>query len=886
MDAVLVSGCSALRNGPAGITCERPEDGTLRVWAAGARDRVRMEGAIATDADAGNPATAAPTRVDDGTLIRVKLDERATRLVVRGEHGTVTMLLGPRTAPSWFAEARAARQHGDAARADALAAEAAASPGADDATRAFAAGLRARIALANGAYEEAFTLFREGIRLHRASGRLSDAADDSFALVFALNQRSYRYAEAHAFLDDVHAWVGPYADGIAREAYYRGTLATETGDARAALHLLHEAKAAAARIGLAALERNATNALAHQLELLGRIDEATALLHGLEASTADQSPCERAEIAINLGFGSVLAIERGGSPDAHDAVTPLETALTHFPACGDAYLETAALDNLALAALQRKDLARARALLARARQGKQPSRGAELLFRHDLDGRIALAANDARAALTAFEAEEALARTTFANDAIYRAAEGRGEALERLGRIEDALASYRAAEEAVDDAILLVPLGEGRGSFAEGQGKAAARAVELLTRGGRNAEALTIVRRSRARIVRGMVANARVTDLQPDERARWEAAVGSFRNARAALDADASGDWKRSRAEIDAKRIARSGTEERLGEALDTALAALGTTHSPQRLPELSADRPTLAYHPLARGWIGFVARSTEDVTAFPIPVLPSVADPVPLARALVEPAVRALHGAKGVRILPFGALGPVDFHMLPFEGTTLGATMPVEYPLDLPPLAIEREVPRGALVVADPTLDLAAARGEGRAVVAAIRAANGEVSFLEGSNATSQALRDHLPRVTHLHYAGHGRFAGRDAWGSELPLAAGGHLTIGDILAMRGVPRTVVLSGCETARADASAVSLGIAQAFLVAGAEAVVAPVRPVDDTAATRFGSALYPSILARDASDSSASVATHVRDVQQRLLSDGGSDTTAAFRVLTR
>jgi hypothetical protein len=137
-----------------------------------------------------------------------------------------------------------------------------------------------------------------------------DAADDSFALAFALNQRSHRYAEARAVLDDVRAWVGPYPDGRAREAYYRGTLATETGDARTAMRLLAAARAHAARLGLGVLERNAINAYALQLELVGRVHEALDLLRELEtiaSASKDASPCEKVEIAINLGFGALLA---------------------------------------------------------------------------------------------------------------------------------------------------------------------------------------------------------------------------------------------------------------------------------------------------------------------------------------------------------------------------------------------------------------------------------------------------------------------------------------------------------------------------------------------------------------------------------------------------
>ncbi|MCA9544076.1 MAG: CHAT domain-containing protein, partial [Myxococcales bacterium] len=99
------------------------------------------------------------------------------------------------------------------------------------------------------------------------------------------------------------------------------------------------------------------------------------------------------------------------------------------------------------------------------------------------------------------------------------------------------------------------------------------------------------------------------------------------------------------------------------------------------------------------------------------------------------------------------------------------------------------------------------------------------------------------LAEATHLHYAGHGRFAGFEGWGSGLPLRDA-VLELRDVLAAPRVPGTVVLSGCETGKAaDGAAVGVGLAHAFLIRGAEAVVAPVRPVDDGQALVFGKALY-------------------------------------------
>jgi CHAT domain-containing protein len=68
------------------------------------------------------------------------------------------------------------------------------------------------------------------------------------------------------------------------------------------------------------------------------------------------------------------------------------------------------------------------------------------------------------------------------------------------------------------------------------------------------------------------------------------------------------------------------------------------------------------------------------------------------------------------------------------------------------------------------------------------------------------------------------------------------------DILALRNVPRVVVLSGCETARSDRNpgVQAMGLAQAFIVRGTADVVAPTRVVDDRHARQLIQRLYSNL----------------------------------------
>lgn len=878
---------------PKAAVCELPADRTLRVWAPSRFARFFASGAGGAALQA-----VALREPDGGATFRVTVPEGASEIrVVTGTGADRAIRVAAKTSPGWLDRAKAARQRGDTDEALSLAR--AAEGSGDPVDRAFALGLRARIELAANHPDVAFPLLRESAGVHRKAGRLSDAADDSFALAFALNQRSHHYTEARAVLDDVRSWVGPYPDGRARESYYRGQLAVETGDARAAFALLREARAHAVRLGLSVLERNAINAYALELELVGRRSEALETLRRLAsdlATAADAGPCEKVEVAINASYGVLLGNEEASEGDrATDPTPELETALAATDAgCKDRYLRSAVLGNLALAALQRGDAAAAKKRLATARAGTTEARAVEMLFWHDLEGRIALAENDAKRALAAFDEEVALAESILSFEGQWRGEVGRGAALEQMNRRDDALARYHAAEDLLTTLSFLVPLGEGRGTFVGDRAKSARLAVDLLVRNGRPAEALTIARTARARVLAGLARTARVEGLSEADRPRWEKALGVYRDARASLDADAKNDWTLTRPEAARARAAREKKETELRAALEAAFALFAESGPKSIAVEpLPKDALTLTFHPVRRGWVGLASDGTS-ASSFVIAELPRADDLATAASTLLEPVHASIARASRLRILPYGPLRAIDFHALPFEGSPLVEKVAIEYPLDLPRARSPRAttpVDAGAmptaLVVADPTLDLAKARTEADAVAGSLRDAGAfQVEVLAGRDATSTTVLAGLAKATHLHYAGHGVFAGLEGWESALPLAGGGHLAASDVLATRAVPPRIVLSGCETARAgaEAPAESLGLAQAFVIAGADFVIAPVRRVDDAVAAQTSAALYGAgALARGGA---ADAAKALREAQLARRRDAPDSDWSAFRVVSR
>lgn len=798
----------------------------------------------------------------DGASATFVVPDGATSITIAVPgHAPFVLAVVPTEPLAWLEEAKAARTRGDAKGAKAIAEAHRADP--DGRARAAALGLLARIALAEGRADAAFPMFRDAIAQERKDGRISDAVDDSLALAFALHQRSFRYAEARAALDAITDLLPRYPEGGARAPYYRGALASETGDRRTALALLSEAESRARALGMTRLERNAKSALALEMQALGRARASMEILRGLEGAT-DAAPCERREIAINLGWGALLAGE--------DARGHLERALA-IDKCNDAYLESFALTNLARVTVEAGDFDGAARRLEAAKKAVAEPRGTDRMAWLELEGHILLGRKKSAEALAKFDEARALAKAAFLLEPEWSALTSKAAALEAAGRDRDALEALREAETIVDRAMLLVPLGAGRGTFVADRSRSARAAIDLLVKTGAPDEAARVARRSRTRVLASVERGLRIERLAPQDRARWEAAVHAYRAARDAIDNEAASDWKLAADALAKVTAARKERETALRVALESAMAVIAESGAAEPSAAPKPGDLDLVIHPGRKTFHAF-AVDAEGTTTRTIPS-PDGASPEALGKALLDPVAARIGKAQRVRVHAYGAWRSVDVHALPFGDGALGAKVAVDYPLGLRP---RRDPPasRGTLVVGDPRGDLPKARAEAEAVV---KIAKAEGSLLGGA-ATTAAVRDAMRGVDLLHYAGHGIFAGVEGWDSALPLAEKGNLTVGDILALAAVPRRVVLAGCEAARAEGEAEGLGLAQAFLVAGADEAIAPTRPVKDEVAATLAVALHP--IARDETLAAAMLRARRAEASATL---APSD-FAAFRVITR
>lgn len=898
--AVDVVGCAAVtKSGAGSVTCELGESRTMRV--------VLPAGATSARASvADRICDAGAAALETGPILSIDVPPEATSVVVEAttaggrQRATVAVASGARW--PWLEEARRARGNGDVEQASSLATAHLSDP--DPVARALAKGLLARIALARGRSDDASSLFREAIELHRGVGRVSDASDDSFALAFALHQRGHRYTEARAVLDAAEADTAHYAEGRARAPYYRGVLAGETGNRRQALSLLREAEQTARRLGMGRLERNARAAVALELQELGRTRASLSILGDLEneLEAAARSPtktdpapsaCERVELANNRGWAALLANEaalaRGEIP-TEDARRPLDRALA-IEGCADAYVRAFALANLARLALSEGDLPTAEKRLAEARTRVKEPRGTERIAWLDLEARILVARGRGKEALRILQDALTLARASMLRGPEWNLLVSRGEALASVGRTSDAVETLRAAEDVLDDTALRVPLGEGRSAFTGGRSKSARTLFGLLVAAGQLRDAARTAQRAQARVLAGAARALRIEELSPPERARWEEAVRAFRTARAAIDAEAAEDWKLPQDALRRAIATRADREAELRTALETALAVLeqhGVSPKVANASSAAAVPSGVLEVDIYPDLHGFVAIAVDDHEAsthrVPRPGETSLEN---LAHALLDPLRAKLDARTTLKIRTYGAWRSVDVHALPWLDEPLIARIPIVYAVGNDPThrgAPPPSAPRSTLVIGDPTSDLPNALLEARVVARALEqrdAGTDAVRILVGDTATSAAVMGALRGAQQLHYAGHAIFAGEEGWQSALPLSRNGRLTVGDILALAPAPRTVVLTGCEAGRSNGDAEGLGLAQAFIVAGSDAVLAPVRSVADELAASMATALY-----REPPASGAALTASAREAILALRREKPSSDWAAFRVFVR
>jgi tetratricopeptide (TPR) repeat protein len=822
--AAEMTGCGLVRNGP---ICEVGGERVLKFFVA-TNDPVQAT----TDRD--TPTIQSSELVPGGRRLKVQVPEAARELVLSTSAARFRLTLAPHQEAAVLKEARALRQKGEADKAEKVLKAALPSLSPEEQGRARA--LIGRIQLARGEVESGLSLLAQSTAEADRAGRLSDAIDDRLARAYANTIYTRNFADARAILAESSNLAEANPAEQPRILYYEGLLATETGDLRGALSHYYDAAARAERLDLQPSGRHARQQIALTLTLLGRTDEALQVQQALIASDSQDTPCNLLDLRNNLVWISSVARASGRSSPSVDA-SVRQLTQPSSGGCSDPTRMAVALLTTAEWAVASGDTRAAEKLLHRL--GEDAKTAAQIpLPRLLLEGRVALLDKRAKEALAKFERLEKLARSQAAFTVSWSAQAYKGAAFHMLGRTQDAIRAWTEAERELDTLVLRVPLGEGRSSFVGDRDESVRWLASTLVAIGNVSQAFDVARHARARTLRSFVDATRFGRLSTKDQQIWDSVVGRYLRARAESEKEAKEDWKLPGDALNARQAARADRERSIRRILDEALALFRIqrdSDSNDRTPP--SGEVTLLYFPGIDGLIGF-AQTATSLTAKKL-VNDPTASPEQLGRELLSPFRTEIEASQKVRVVAYGALRQVDFHALPYENAPLLESVAVEYAVDAGIPVTPRRASK-TLVVSDPTADLPQSGAEGRLVAQLLPQSN----HLSGSQAARSAVLMELTTADWFHYAGHAAFSDKDGLDAALKLADG-NLTASDVLASSRVPGLVVLSACETGRStEAAPEGIGLAQAFVLRGASAVVASPRPMRDKDATLVAKALYP------------------------------------------
>ena len=753
-----------------------------------------------------------------------------------------------------------------------------------DSRKAFAAGRASDWA------EPEITAFRALVDQIRAEGHWTLAADNAYQFTFWFIGRRRDLVRGHE-------WLGITRDSMPFEddtfAYLRGLLAETRGDLGEALRAHRSALHSARALGGPPIRR--LSPLVQLMLLRARTgDRAGAIeIMGEALALIREGKVEPADLARFLDTAAWSLLLTSGSADA--APSPfqprelLERARVLSTSDKQDVWITIRL-NLAFDALERSEPGAARGwldALAGRQLGVPDERWRRLLL-----ARLDRMSGDLPAAQRRLAAM--MTDAAHGEELQWAARVEHARVLEELGRPEDALAEYAEAERMLEAQLPLLGLGD-RERFLVGRDGVTQRRVEMLLDQGQIVAALCAARLARTRALRSLDQRIR---RDADEATRRD--FDRYLGTRLRLDEQYEETFTMVPASRGARRQAEIERERQANERrFESILWAQGREHaeapSCESLPTPGPEGLDLHYIRLARGWVGFAVDEHGAVVHAALPELELAlreADEAALGRILLGPFSAALDRTKRVRINATGPLFGVTFHALQRgDGATrLQDTHTVVYGLDLPRVG-RRDAPEGPAVVLQPPSNLPHAREEASLSASTLRsqrAANvlelGRSSDTNDTTPLSARVLAALPSASWLHYVGHARSDGSGGWDSELVLAADGSATVGvaDILALPSVPPVVILSGCETGVVDprSRGGGMSLAHAFVLAGAQVVIATTENIDDADASSLMRRLYGAVsgLDPDALVSALSAAQ-----REAAAAPNDSDTTPTWRL---
>ena len=485
----------------------------------------------------------------------------------------------------------------------------------------------------------------------------------------------------------------------------------------------------------------------------------------------------------------------------------------------------------------------------------------------------------------------------------WRVAYGQGQALEALGRNDEAAASYRRAVALIEDVRSQLRDERFRASYLEDKYQVYVSLVQLLLKLGRTQEAFTYAEKLRARQYLEWM-NRGLPPVRDEARRQAELALRErVRQLQRAIDQEhvrPEGERRQaldlfSAELVDAERDYQAALAALLTDepayAAARALASVSSDDVQKRLP---ADTALVEYVVADEGVSVFVIRST-GIQAKTVPIRAvDLAGKVELLRDLIvreagtdwQAPAASLHqtliapieqagwlaGVHHLYLVPHGILHYVPFAALP-RGREKGARLVVsDYVIAYLPAAAAladgngSAGPAGSAPAAQSVMAMAPARTGLQFTQQEAAAVAGlfpkDRLLLVGSRATEAAFKTSAGRYDVLHLATHGYFNRFNPLLSGLELEPDakedGRLEVHEILGLRLAARLVVLSACDTAlgggyfsEVPSGDDIVGLTRAFLFAGSPSVVASLWAVNDRSTMGLMGGFYGKLLDGDA-----------------------------------
>lgn len=644
-----------------------------------------------------------------------------------------------------------------------------------------------------------------------------------------------RFAGVEPLLQRAEAIDTPLENvsGLARAAHYRGYALGQQGRLREARAVLAAGLKLAQSHGLDADRADLTGSLASLLADLGRTEEALVLLRSMSEVIGRRSELDQLSYMIMLGWTELRAREAREEDRSLEVPKKyLLDALKLSKKLGDAAKEANVLTSLLwLAHLEADTVASERWLdTLSALPHVRESHAA--LFLPFARGNVRLGQGRLDEAERAFEELAALAQAEGGiSDFSWRSSHGLGQVQRARGRVEAARVHFAGAVRQLERLSRETDLSRSRALFFQDRRRLFDDWFQLELDSKRPFEALAIADLARAHVLRALEAPSRVERLGKEEQEDWQARVGEYLALRDSYEkrrreADLVDPAKLAGFEAETRRMRRELSKlfDETYDHLDRVSPQVGRRAvSLEQLSGALGKRHALqVFSGTGEATHGFWVRGGRVEHGQP--------------QAMLDGWSRRLDGVEHLYVVTGGeitvrsVLGAFEAKPDLLQHTSVSFLSHAGALLDT-----DDEMPAAPVVIADPDGTLPLAAREGAWVAERLAA-----QLIAGPGVTRGQVLERLDGASLFHFAGHGVLAAQQPWDAHLVLGRGETLTLEDLLIARPKIGVVVLSGCETGRSSALSRTerIGLAHAFSLAGARAVLATTVEVSDAAALDF------------------------------------------------